>query len=164
MKKNIFALILILTAVFISYSQPVTDAVVDAAYEFEYYNASSSSAAADTIGGADTTVLYSNLKPERGWEYILVRDAITGTGSDSAYYYLHVRCKDSNGNLLYALNVDTIDGAAGLAEQIPFGGTLLGHKFDIWAIGTAASTGGQVIFNRSLMYRRKPITTVKDWR
>jgi len=150
----------------IAFADALADISVSAVPEFDRNNNDVVSADAlyDTLSGADTSIMFTDFVPTRGWEYILVRDAITGTGADSAYYYLQVDCKDAKrGNVLYTANIDTIDGAAGVANIIPFGNTLIGTAFDIRLVGISGSTGFQAIVNRAMLYRRRPRTIFKAW-
>lgn len=160
--------IFLVMAVFasITFADALAAISVNAVPEFDKSNNDvvSSAVEYDTLSGADTSVMFTDFTPIRGWEYVLVRDAITGTGSDSAYYYIRVDCKDAKrGNVLYSVNTDTINGSTGTANTIPFGNTLIGTAFDVYLVGVAGSTGGQVILNRAGFWRRRPRTVFKAW-
>ena len=155
-------LLLIVAGVF---AAAPSDGINDAIYEWGVKTTISSTANKDTLAGdGDSVIIQSAFSPEQGHEYIYVRDAHTGGGSDSAYYSVIVRSYDAAGNLLYSVPIDTALTAAGEAIKIPFGETLIGNKFKIVAKGITGGTGGVVIFNRSYIYTRRPVVVQKAWR
>lgn len=150
----------------VAYSAAPAATAVDAAYGWEYdmSNTASSAVGADTLVGTDSTTLWTNLNPAKEYEYFYVRDAITGTGSDSVNLQVRVDCKATKGGtVLYRSVVDTITAAAGEAIGLALGTTNIGQYFDVKLIGLAG-TGGQVIINRGYLARRRPVTTSKPWR
>jgi len=84
---------------YITFADSLAAISVSSVPEFDRNNDDivSSAVEYDTLSGADTSIMFDDFTPARGWEYILVRDAITGTGADSAYYYIQVDCKDAKG-------------------------------------------------------------------
>jgi len=142
-----------------------SDGINDAIYEWGVKTTISSAANKDSLAGAtDSVIIQSAFFPEQGSEYIYVRDAHTGTGSDSSYYEVIVRSYDAAGNLLYSVAIDTALTAAGEAIKIPFGETLIGNKFKIVAKGISGGSGNPVIFNRSYIYTRRPVVNQKAWK
>jgi ribosomal protein S28E/S33 len=138
-----------------------TSAVVDAVYENGGLDTIiKGSAGFDTIVGVDSTTLLSGHIFETNWEYILVRDAITGTGSDSVAMQVRVDAMDGSGNVLYTKAIDSLITSAGEAIAIPLWGTIFGSKIRIKLIGYTGS-GGQVILNRMHIYKRRPVVVQK---
>ena len=159
--------LLVFVAFAVSYSAaPAAWSAQDATpdWGFNSKKAASSAAAFDTLVGTDSTTLWSNLNPTRGRLSTIVRDAITGTGSDSVNLQVRVDCKDGfDGNLLYSVVVDTIASSVGEAIALDFGGALKGSYFDIKLVGLAG-TGSQVIINRVLLDETRPVSYPKMWR
>ena len=165
MKKLILMLVVAFVAFQVNAAAP-TYAAVNSNYTFDYNGDDSPSTAVafDTVTSAtDSSALATNFVPKRGYEYILVRDAITGTGSDSVALIVRVDALDGSGNLLYSTAVDSMTAAAGEAIALPFGGTLFGNKFNI-VLKAYAGAGTQAIINRAYMFRRKALTNTKDYR
>lgn len=163
--KKIFALLLVMLIAFIAFSAAPTYSTVDSNLEFEFRNGDTIStvAAFDTLGATDSTTIVSDFVPERPWEYIYIRDAITGTGADSVAVVVRVDCKDAyNGTVIYSVAIDTIVAAAGEAIAIPFGGTAFGNAFDIKLVSIAPS-GGQLIINKGYLWRRRFVNIEKNW-
>lgn len=163
MFKSVLSAILLLAAMV--FAAAPSDGVNDATYEWGLKYTISSAANDDSLaGGGDSVILYSNLKPEQGYEYVYIRDAHTGGGSDSSYYELIVRCYDGAGSLLYSVKVDTAAAAEGEAIKLPFGETAIGGSFKIVAKGISGGSGNPVIFNRGYIYTRRPVGMKKEWR
>lgn len=124
----------------------------------------STAAAWDTSVSADTITLLTNFNPEQGYEYYLVRDAITGTGSDSVGLQVRVDVlTDKDGDLLYSVLVDTMVAAPGEAIDLKIRQTALGGWFNVYLFGISAN-GAQVILHRLMIYKRRGIVTDKNWR
>lgn len=159
--KKILCILLLAAGAFAAAPSRVA---TDAGYEWAMCNTISNTANDDTLASTDSSNVILDFIPEKGWEYIYVRDAVTGTGSDSAYYYFVVRAKTAvRGSILYSTNVDTIVAAAGEAIAIPFGQTLFGVAYDIKLLAVNGSTGSQVILNRSYLYKRRAIASTRPW-
>jgi hypothetical protein len=158
--------VFVLTFVALLYAAAPTNTLTDANYEWGVARALSSAANSDTIlTDGDSTIIVDDFVPERNRQYIYVRDANTGTGSDSSYYQILVRCKTGvGGATLYSVAVDTVTAAAGEAILLPFGETLFGNAFKIVAKGLSGSTGVQVIINREYLFERKAVGIKKEWR
>ena len=162
--KKILCIFLLLVGSMGVFAAAPARVATDAGYEWVMCNTVSNAANADTLVSTDSSNVILDFIPEKGWEYIYVRDAVTGTGSDSAYYYFTVRAKTSvRGSILYSTNVDTIVAAAGEAILIPFGQTLFGVAYDIKLLAVSGSTGSQVILNRSYLYKRRAIASTRPW-
>lgn len=163
MKKILSVLTILLVAFAVNATAP-TWAALDAYYEVARDTTISSTTAYDTlIGTADSTTLVTLRKFEPGWEYVLVRDAITGTGSDSVAVYVAVRCFDENNVLLYTTNVATMTAAAGEAILLPINGSAFGVKYSIKYKATT-DNGGQNINNRISIWKRRPVNIQKAYR
>ena len=165
MNTRILSLLAILLAAAVAQAAAPTRAVVDADYDWsQVTNADtiSSSTGYDTLGEADSSSLLSNFVPQKGYQYILVRDAFTGTGSDSTSVQLRLSSKDCNKSLLYTTAVDSMTSSAGEAIVLPFGETAFGCYFDLKLMGYG-DDGGQLIVNRVYLYKRRAITTTQDW-
>lgn len=162
-KVYLTAVMLLVVCVSVFAAAP-TDGVNDAIYEWGVKTTISSTTNDDSLVAAtDSVILLSNYVPERGFEYIWVRDAHSGTGSDSSYYEVIVRAYDASGNLLYSVTIDTVTALTGEAIKIPFGETILGSKFKLIAKAVSGSTGIPVIFNRSYIYTRRPVVNQRPW-
>lgn len=164
MKKTLLTIGLILAFAGITQAAAPTYAAVDGVYEYGIDTVISSSTSYDTIiGSADSTTLVTKRTFDKGWEYILVRDAITGNGSDSVLQYVSVRCFDGSGNQIYSVNVDSCTAAAGQAILLPIGGSLFGVTYTIKYKATTGA-GGQCINNRIAIWKRRPIHIEKAYR
>lgn len=157
--KKLITFFVLLAAV-VSYAGAPTGETVDANYvwELDPNGSIDSDGAYDTLAADNdsTAKFLSGFKPDKGYQYILVRDAITGTGSDSVEVEVVVDTKDGSGNLLYRTLVDSFTSSAGEAIFLPIGETLIGHKFDVH-LKAGAAVGTQVILNRLYLYRRKAV-------
>jgi len=118
----------------------------------------------DTLAVADSTTVLTNFSPKFGWEYILQRDAFTGTGSDSIAIEVRIDCKDRNGAVYQRYVLDTMTASAGEDILIPFMSLFLGEQFDVKfrTIGNAQGAGTQTIINRLKLWRRRAQTTAKS--
>jgi hypothetical protein len=163
MYKLIASLTVVLGAAFAVMAAAPTHAAVDGVYEWKIDTTIDADGAFDTLVSAnDSTQLLNDWRPDQKWEYILVRDAITGTGSDSVQVEVRVDAYDASGNLLYRTAADSFTAADGEAILLDFGGTLFGHKFDIELSGNA-NIGSQVILNRFSIWQRRAVTVNKAW-
>jgi len=153
---HLFLALLVLPALVMAAAP--TFRATDAVYDWDYDSIISSAAAHDTlISTTDSSVLLdSTWRPDRKWNYVLVRDAITGGGSDSVKVQLMVEAFDADRNKMYQIAVDSLTAAAGEAIEIPIGGTLLGNTFRVTLIGYT-DNGGEVILNRISMMRRRGV-------
>jgi hypothetical protein len=167
MMKLLKITLLVFVAFAASYSAaPAAWSAQDAVPEwgFNSKKAASSAVGLDTLVGTDSTTLWADLNPTRGYFSTIVRDAITGTGSDSVNLQVRVDCKDGvRGNILYSVVVDTMTSSAGEPIALDFGGALKGNRFDIKLVGLAG-TGSQVIINRVLLDETRPVSYPKMWR
>lgn len=115
-------------------------------------------AGGDTVtASGDSSVLYEDFNPERGWHYRLARNAISGTGSDSVALAIYLRPEDWNETPICTVAVDSFTAAAGEYIEIPFG-TYPARQYDIVAAGYSG-IGTQVIINRCMLFRVRPILT-----
>lgn len=139
----------------------------DASYQYGGVDiAISTSTGLDTLGGAtDSMTLLSGkaFDVQSGWQYILVRDAFSGDGSDSVKIEVNLDALDKDGNLLYRTAIDSFTQAAGEAVLLPLLGTVFGHKYRI-KLHTYADNGGVVILNRFYIYKRRPVTMTQQWK
>jgi hypothetical protein len=124
----------------------------------------SSKAAYDSIGGIDTVTIASNVKFENGWRYVLIRDAFTGSSSDSdsVNVVVNVEALDASGNLLYSTPVDTFKTPAGEAVDLTIGTAVFGDKYRIKLIGITGN-GGKVIINRLRIVKWRPVVLQKNY-
>lgn len=116
-------------------------------------------------GDADSMTLLSGkaFDVQSGWQYILVRDAFSGAGSDSVKIQVNLDALDKDGNLLYRTAIDSFTEAAGQAVLLPLLGTVFGHKYRI-KLHTYTGNGGVVILNRFYIYKRRPVTMTQQWK
>lgn len=116
-------------------------------------------------GDADSMTLLSGkaFDVQSGWQYILVRDAFSGDGSDSVAIQVNLDALDKDGNLLYRTAIDSFTQAAGEAVLLPLLGTVFGHKYRI-KLHTYTGNGGKVILNRFYIYKRRPVTMIQQWK
>lgn len=139
----------------------------DASYQYGGVDiAISTSTGLDTLSGAsDSMTLLSGkaFDVQSGWQYILVRDAISGDGSDSVKIQVNLDALDKDGNLLYRTAIDSFTEASGEAVLLPLLGTAFGHKYRI-KLHTYADNGGVVILNRFYIYKRRPVTMTQQWK
>ena len=112
----------------------------------------SSAAAYDTLVATDSINLVTTTGRD-GAELFLVRDAITGGGSDSVAVQVMVDALDGNGNLLYRTIADSLTAAAGEAISLP---AIVGAKMRIKRVGYTGN-GGVVILNRIYLAARRVI-------
>ncbi|CAK0764455.1 conserved exported hypothetical protein [Gammaproteobacteria bacterium] len=162
MKKTVFAILAVLTLVAAAW------ATAPAAYSTavpEWIRDTTISAAAgkDTLVGVDSMTLFSLRPMDQLTEYILVRDAITGGGSDSVKVQVSLRCYDENSALLYVVAVDSFTAAAGEAVLLPIGGSAFGMKFTLKLVGYT-DNGGESIQNRISVWKRRPVQINKNYR
>lgn len=160
MKKSIFVIIMTLTLGAIIFAAAPTNAVIDGAYETWSDTVISSVASFDTLVAQDSVTLFTRALTgvDRGWQYILVRDAISGDGSDSTYLYVYIDAMDGAGNVFYRTKVDSFVAAAGQAVLLPIGGTIFGDKYRCKLIGHATDNGGEVVINRLTLFKRRVAT------
>ena len=121
------------------------------------------SGAFDTLTSAtDSSLVLENFCIKPGWEYILERDAITGTGSDSVKVIVNINAVSTSGSLMHRYAVDSMTTSAGEAYIIPFHNAAFGDpcEYEIELMGYAA-IGSQVIINRLQMWRRFFVNTTK---
>lgn len=120
----------------------------------------SGAAAFDTLGATDSSTLTSTLVNREGCEYILTRDAFTGSGSDSVAVQVLVDALDGGGTLLFRTIADTAVLAAGEAVSLPLvGGTQYRVK-----LKSIAPSGTVIILNRLYIVGRRLLTVTKTWR
>lgn len=160
---------LILVLVTGIFAAPPTNAVTNAAYEFGGIDVNlpiSSAAGFDTLAAVDSSTLIVS-KPfggaGQGWEYILVRDAITGTGSDSVKIQVVLDALDGKGVLLYRTAIDSFTTSGGESVLLPVYTTSIGSSFRIKLI-SYTDNGGQVILNRFYVYKRRPLISNINWK
>ncbi len=163
MRRILSALLLLLVCAVGARAAAPTFSAVDGVYEWERDTAIDTDGAFDTLAGTSdsSTIIDSIWRPDKGYEYILVRDAITGTGSDSVKVQVRVDCFDGL-TKMYALAIDSFTASTAEAVHIPIGGTLYGNKFRIRAVAYA-DNGGQVILNRLAIWRRRAVTITQKW-
>lgn len=162
MKK--LAILLILLAAFVA-NAAAPAAFTDAVGVFELLQGDTTTSSFDTLTADNDTcgnLLYSNFVPEQGYEYILGRAALSGTGADSVKIEVGMRCEDVNGVAICTVYVDSFTTQAGEYISIPFD-NYPAHTYDIFLIAYAA-IGTQVIINRTWMGRRQPLFIRKNWR
>ena len=139
----------------------------DAFYQYGGVDiAISTSTGLDTLSGAtDSMTLLSGkaFDVQSGWQYILVRDAFSGAGSDSVAIQVNLDALDKDGNLLYRTAIDSFTASAGEAVLLPLLGTVFGHKYRI-KLHTYTGNGGEVILNRFYIYKRRPVTMIQQWK
>lgn len=164
MRKILIALLSVFSFVVVSFAAAPTNAAVDAIYEnggIEYDI--STAAGFDTLSGVDSTILVTGRAFPPGWQYVLIRDAITGGGSDSVAMQVIVDALDKNGNLFYRSTVDSFTTAAGEAVLLPLTGTIFGSKIRIKLVSYTGN-GGVVILNRFSIYKRRPLVIQQNWK
>jgi hypothetical protein len=162
MKRILFALMAIAVLVASATGAAPAYSNVDAVPEFSRERTISSAAAFDTLIGSDSSTLVSLWNPDVGYQYVLVRDAITGDGADSVMMYIRVYCYDENNTLLYTVNVDTDSTSAGKAYDLAIGSQAFGMKYTLKAVGTTGN-GGQNILNRLSIWKRRAVSIQKRW-
>lgn len=164
--KNLFVFMsvvaLILTSV--AYSLPASATSGDVVYEYGGLDYIISTSAFDTLATAtDSTTLLSGKSFSPDWQYILVRNAITGTGSDSVKLAVRVDALDSDGSLLYSTLADSLTTSDGEQILLPIFGSVFGQKIRIKLIAYTGN-GGQVILNKFQIYKRRPVNINKTWK
>ena len=125
----------------------------------------SSKAAYDTIvGDTGSVTIASNVRFENGWRYVLIRDAFTGSSSDSdsVNVVVNVEALDASGNLLYSTPVDTFTTPAGEAVDLTIGTAVFGDKYRIKLKGITGN-GGEVIINRLRIVKWRPVVLQKKY-
>ena len=159
-------LLISLTLATASFSAAPSRTAVDGGYDWGWDedNSPSTVAASDTVVSTAICTLMTDFNPERGYEYIIVRDAITGTGADSVDLTVNIACKDgAGGNLLYTVLLDTMAASAGEAVNLEIGSAALGLRYDVTVTG-GGDNGAEVILNRVYLFKRRAVSTTKEWR
>ena len=115
-----------------------------------------STAGFDTLSGVDSSTLFTKalIGINSAWNYILVRDALTGGGTDSLKLQVMLDALDGSGNLLYRTVCDSFTTAAGEAVLLPVGTSSFGTKYRVKIVGYT-DNGGQVILNRFFLYKAR---------
>lgn len=159
-KRTIMSLFVLLPMLVFAGSAPSWDAT-NANY-FVGKDTIIATSAFDTLTSAtDSSDLITGWEPDDGWEYALVKGAITGTGSDSVKIQVNLDCYDVNGTLIGRYVQDSITAAAFEIMELPVrGGVIPGHSFDIVAKCYTAA-GGQAILNYLSIIKRRLITIQK---
>ena len=158
MKNVIFMLSCIFAMAVASYGAAPTANADDGNYIWELDTTISDADEFDTISGDDSIVVAAKYKPQPGWEYILVTDAIT-EGAE-AEFILNIACLDEDGDVLYVLSaVDTLTDGGG-AILLPFGQTAIGNAFKLVIVdggGDTSAGGTENILNTVKIYRRRTV-------
>ncbi len=160
MVKKIAALLVLVLSAAVVYGEAPTRVAVDNNYEWALDTTVDNDGAYDTLAALDSINVVATRFFKTGYEYIVVRDAITGTGTDSLYMALYLYCYDNGGNLLYTVTVDSATAAAGEAYLLPIGQTAFGAKYTVKFKGYG-DNGGQQIFNRLYIYKRRVLSQDK---
>lgn len=167
MKKIVKIFLTALLLCVVAHGAAPSRVAVDGAYDWELYD--TISLAGNKYDSLQTTTdstsnLVARWRPEKGWEYILVRDTISGPGSDSIAIAWRVRAKDYNDSLLYTVTFDSSTAIAGEAMVIPVGQTCIGDQYEIiGATYTGHSVSGWVRLNGLYIYRRRPTNVQQTW-
>jgi len=155
-------ILILLSLVFLAFSQgAMTSSVTDGNYEI-YLDSALSASGADTLAAADSSIICTKFRGSNDWEYILVRDAFTGTGSDSVSVYLRSDAYDANDSLLYSTQSDSFTTSAGEASLLPWNRTQVGYKYTLKIIGYG-DDGGQLITNLWQIWKRRVYKVQKSW-
>jgi hypothetical protein len=164
MKKILFAFMFtLLMAGYVNAAAP-TNALTESYYIVVKDTSIDTAGALDTLAvDTDSTILLTNFKVRPGWEYILTRDAITGTGSDSVKLQVNIDATDRNGTLMQRFAADSFTTSAGEDVVLPFYTTAFGDNGK-WKVIIKAYTdlGSQVILNRFQMWRRIPVAVKRS--
>lgn len=163
MKRKLFttAILFVMAVVFsIAYSAAPSATPTYGNYIGPYHDSTiSSSTAFDTLSGVDSVTVFGSRVFDNfttGWEWILVRDAITGGGTDSLFLQVLLDALDGSGNLLSRTVVDSFTAAAGESVSLPIGSTSIGTKYRCKLLGYG-DNGGEVIINRLYLYKRRVV-------
>ena len=155
-------LILVLIVAVASFSQGVmTSSVVDGAYEV-YLDTVLGTSATDSLAAADSSTLCTKFPADNNLEYILVRDAFTGTGSDSVSVQVRSDAYDADGNFLYSVVTDSFTTSAGESILLTWNRTQVAYSYTLKLIGYG-DDGGQLITNRLQLWKRRPYLTNRNW-
>jgi hypothetical protein len=157
MKRFLFGLI-VLSAFAVSFAAAPADAVVDGAYFWEL-DTTIAETKFDSLSGDDSIVIAAAFRPEAGWEYILVTNALTENAE--AEMILNIASLDEDGDVLYVSSaVDTLADGGG-AVLLPFGSTCMGTSFKLVLVDGAADDSGEgteTVLNAVKIYRRNIVT------
>lgn len=157
--KTIFLILLL--SVFAFSQGALTSSVTDGNYEI-YLDSALSTSNTDTLAAADSSTICTKFKADNDFEYILVRDAFTGTGSDSVSVQLRSDAYDSNDSLLYSVAVDSFTASAGEAVLLSWNRSQVGYKYTLKLIGYG-DDGGQLITNLWQIWKRRVFKVSKQW-
>ena len=153
MFKNLKYLILLLLTIGVSsiFAVAPTDGTADSYYYWVIDDQEIT--VGDTLSITDSITLLSHFSPKKGWEYVLSRDAFTGSGADSAKVAIVVDAYDASKNKYRRVSIDSATAAAGEDYIIPFGTTLFGKTFTVKLINY---NGGTVVIipNNFFLTRR----------
>jgi hypothetical protein len=158
--KNVFAILTILVALFCISLQaaPPTGETVDGNYVWELDTTISDASSFDSLVGDDSIVIASAFKPQPGWQYILVTNALT-EGAE-AEFILNIASLDEDGDVMYVSSaVDTI-ADEGDAVLLPFGETCIGNAFKLVIVdgaGDLSAPGTTTDLNKCKIYRRRVV-------
>ena len=116
----------------------------------------------DTIAATGTLTIDQKFTASAGYEYIMVYDSTSGTGSDSTELILSVHMLDNDLNVNEVVGaLDTL-GATGGRIYLPLNDVYMADSYKFVLTGGAAN-GGQVVVNDIWIYRRRPVSVAKSW-
>jgi hypothetical protein len=110
----------------------------------------------DTVGTTTTqnVVVKKRLPKERGWNYYLINNTITGANAANTELIVSVLCYNAAGTLLSTVVLDTIVGASSQSIILPINVGLVGDRFTVKLTGGAAN--GSAVYTQGfqlVMYR-----------
>lgn len=158
MKKTLTALFLLGALISVQAAAPTyaTDGVV-----YDWYDSSWTEGADTLVAATDSFDILSNVNIDPGWEYILVRNAFTGDGSDSVKVAVNVRCENDTGGFIYSVAVDSFTASAGEAVALDVGGQVYGDQFDV-RLNSYTDNGGEVILpTKWMLVKRRAINLTR---
>ncbi len=160
--KTIFALLVLALALTCSAQGVMTSSLTNAQYEFQRASVIATSAF-DTLSETDSTTILSKYAFQPGWEYFLVRNDISGSGSDSVKIALRMDLLTESGTQVYSTVCDSMTALAGEAMLLPINRSAFAMKATIKGI-TYTGNGGVVILNRLELWQRRAVVVQQNWK
>lgn len=140
-------------------AQGAPAAYTNAAADVQTYLTISSSPFRDTLAGVDSFTVFSGQEFAPGYDYILDRDAFTGSPTDSVKVRLRlVNSSIASSGTWQVTEVDSFLQTAGEQVILPINRTLYGKRFSLKLISFTGN-GGKVIVNKMCIWKRRAQST-----
>lgn len=118
----------------------------------------------DTLAATDSATICTKYRLDPGYEYVIQRGVISGTGSDSVRAAVNVDIYNLDTSTVSAgrVAIDTLDTLLMQSILIPVGSEIFARKVTI-KLHTYTGAGTQAIINKVTMWKRRPIQIQKRY-